>query len=46
MIVKEAVAMVSKIKAYFKRAFNEMIEARQRQVNRMIAEQMSWRYWQ
>jgi hypothetical protein len=29
--------MATKIKSYFKRAFLEMIEARQRQVNRMIA---------
>ena len=38
--------MASKIKNYFKRAFIEMMEARQRQVNRMIAEQGRWRGWQ
>ena len=38
--------MATKIKNYFKRAFIEMMEARQRQVNRMIAEQGAWRHWQ
>ena len=30
--------MATKIKNYFKQAFKNMIDARQRQVNRMIAE--------
>ena len=38
--------MATKIKNYFKQAFLEMIEARQRQVNRMIVEQTAWRHWQ
>ena len=37
--------MAIKIKNYFKQAFLEMIEARQQQVNRMIALN-GWRGWQ
>ena len=38
--------MATKIKNYFKQAFKDMIDARQRQVNRMISEQMiNLRQW-
>lgn len=38
--------MATKIKNYFKRAFIEMIEARQRQVNRMLANQRGYGSWE
>ena len=37
--------MAIKIKNWFKQSFNNMIEARQRQVNHMIALN-GWRGWQ
>lgn len=37
--------MATKIKNWFRLAVIEMMEARQRQVNRMIAEQGAWRHW-
>jgi hypothetical protein len=43
MTVKWEVVMATKIKNLFKQAFAALIEARQKQVDRMIAEREYWK---
>lgn len=44
LIVKWEDVMGTKIKNWFERLFNALVEARQQQVNRMISENGYWRH--